>query len=76
MPDLIGKTVEDAEAALAEVGLKLEVIGETPVTEEEELEGLVATQEFEAGTLLDDGTTIQVTIGVIIPPPTEPPEEP
>ena len=72
VPDLIGMTVEEAEAALADLGLTLEVTGETEVTEEDELEGLIATQEQEAGSMVDDGSTIQVTIGVLAPPPDPP----
>lgn len=73
VPDLVGMTVEDATEMLAGIGLELEVVGETPVSEEDELEGLIATQLPEAGTLVDDGSKVEVTIGVLIPPPTEPP---
>ena len=72
VPDLIGMTVQEAEAALADLGLTLEVTGESEVTEEDELEGLIATQEQEAGSNVDDGSTIQVTIGVLAPPPDPP----
>jgi serine/threonine-protein kinase len=69
VPDLVGLSVEEAEVVLAEVGLRLEVIGETEVENEADA-GLVATQEFEPGTELDDGTTIQVTVGIFVPPTT------
>jgi serine/threonine-protein kinase len=69
VPSLIGKSLEEAEAALNDVGLRLEVIGET-VTEDPELVGSVATQDPTAGTVLPDGSIVQVTIGTLPPPTT------
>jgi beta-lactam-binding protein with PASTA domain len=69
VPELIGLTQEEAAAALAEVGLVLEVTGETEVDPESGLVGLVATQDPEATVTVPDGSTVQVTIGVAPPEP-------
>jgi len=74
VPDLSEMTQEDAETLLATLGLKLEVVGETPV-EDEALAGLIVTQEEAADSEIGDGSTIHVTLGVFVPPPTtEPPD--
>ena len=75
VPDLTGLTVEEAEIILTGLGLVLEVLGDTPV-EDQNQEGLIQTQNVEAGTEVDDGSVIQVTVGVFVPPPTDPPDDP
>ena len=75
VPDLIGLTVEEAQAVLDGLGLVLEVLGDTPV-EDQEQEGLIQTQSVEAGAMVDDGSVIQVTVGLFVPPPTDPPDPP
>jgi serine/threonine-protein kinase len=69
VPDLIGLTQEEAATALAEVGLVLEVTGETEVDPESGLVGLVATQDPEDTVTVPDGSTVQITIGVAPPEP-------
>ena len=51
-------------------GLTLIVIGETEVPVESGLAGLIASQDQPAGTSVRDGSTVQVTIGVLPPPTT------
>ncbi|NND03792.1 MAG: PASTA domain-containing protein, partial [Acidimicrobiia bacterium] len=75
VPDLIGLTVEEAQTLLADLGLTLEVLGDTPVEDENE-QDLIQTQSVEAGSEVDDGSIIQVTVGVFVPPPTDPPDDP
>jgi serine/threonine-protein kinase len=69
VPSLIGSSLEEAEAQLSEIGLRLEVIGETE-TEDPELVGSVATQDPAAGTVLPEGSSVQATIGTLPPPTT------
>ncbi|NND01484.1 MAG: Stk1 family PASTA domain-containing Ser/Thr kinase, partial [Acidimicrobiia bacterium] len=75
VPDLTGLTVEEAQIILTDLGLVLEVIGDTPVEDENE-QDLIQTQSIEAGSDVDDGSIIQVTVGVFVPPPTDPPDDP
>jgi len=75
VPDLTGLTVEEAETILIDLGLVLEVIGDTPV-EDQNQEGLIQSQSVEAGTEVDDGSVIQVSVGIFVPPPTDPPDDP
>jgi serine/threonine-protein kinase len=70
VPDLIGLSQDEATDALEELGLTLEVVGDTEVDPEGDLIGMIATQEPAAGETVPDGSTIQVTIGVA---PAEPP---
>jgi beta-lactam-binding protein with PASTA domain len=51
------------------LGLNLAVIGETE-TEDPGLVGSVATQDPSAGTVLPEGSSVQVTIGKLPPPTT------
>ena len=73
VPDLIGMSQEEATAALAELGLSLEVVGETEVDPDGDLVGMIATQDPAAEETVPDGSTIQVTIGVA--PPEPPPDD-
>ncbi len=75
VPDLTGLTVEEAQIILDDLGLVLEVIGDTPV-EDQDQEGLIQTQSVEAGEEVDDGSVIEVSVGLFVPPPTDPPDEP
>ena len=75
VPDLTGLTVEEAQTILTDLGLVLEVIGDTPVEDENE-QGLIQTQSIEPGTEVDDGSVVQVSVGVFVPPPTDPPDDP
>ena len=70
VPDLIGLSEDDAADALEELGLTLEVVGNTEVDPEGDLIGMIATQEPSAGETVPDGSAVEVTIGVA---PAEPP---
>ena len=70
VPDLIGLSEDDAADALEELGLTLEVVGNTEVDPEGDLIGMIATQEPSAGETVPDGSTVEATIGVA---PAEPP---
>jgi serine/threonine-protein kinase len=71
VPDLTGKTEDEARAALLELGLTLNVAGTVEVPPESGLEGKVAAQNPESGTMVDDGAVVTVDIGIVTP--TEPP---
>lgn len=75
VPDLTGLTQEEAETLLADLGLKLEIVGDTPVEPDSGLEGLIAAQDEPLDSQVDDGSTIHVRLGIIVPPPTDPPDE-
>ncbi|MCL1595265.1 MAG: Stk1 family PASTA domain-containing Ser/Thr kinase [Actinomycetia bacterium] len=61
VPDLTNMTVTDAQAAAAAVGLNVDLAG-TAVTNDQTLDGLVASQDPGATTLVDEGSFVQVTI--------------
>ncbi|MCP3975559.1 MAG: Stk1 family PASTA domain-containing Ser/Thr kinase [bacterium] len=75
VPDLTGLTQEEAEALLADLGLTLEIVGDTPVEPDSGLDGLIAAQDEAVDSQVDDGSTIHVRMGIIVPPPTDPPDE-
>lgn len=60
VPDLSGKTYEEAQKALTELGLKIENKGEVSSNDYEE--GEVANQDPVAGTSVDKDTTVGVVI--------------
>ncbi|MFV2000997.1 MAG: PASTA domain-containing protein, partial [Acidimicrobiia bacterium] len=61
VPNLEGMTVPDAQAAAANVGLNVDILG-TVVTNDQSLDGLVQSQEPAATTLVDEGSFIQLVI--------------
>lgn len=60
VPDLSGKTYEEAEEALAALGLKIENKGE--VSSDDYKEGEIANQEPVAGTTVEKDSTVGVVI--------------
>jgi serine/threonine-protein kinase len=73
VPDLTGKSEEDARTELLDLGLTLNVVGTVEVPPDSGLEGLIGSQDPDAGTSVDDGSVVTVAIGVITEEP--PPEE-
>jgi len=67
VPNLVGMTEEEASAALLEVGLTLNVVGTIEVPSDSGLEGLVAAQDPDSGSMVDDGSVVAVDIGVVTP---------
>ena len=62
VPDLMGMTMDDAAAALAQAGLALDVtIAEQPTTSAED-DGRVAAQEPPAGASLPPGSPVRLTV--------------
>ncbi|MCP4227869.1 MAG: PASTA domain-containing protein, partial [Actinomycetia bacterium] len=73
VPDLIGMTEEEARTALLDLGLTISVVGTVEVPPDSGLEGLVAGQDPEAETMVDDGSVVTVDLGVVTPE--EPPPD-
>ncbi len=63
VPDLMGRSEEDAMAVLVEAGLNLGVVSEVNY-EDPNLSGLVCYQSYSAGTFVDAGTTIDISISI------------
>ncbi|MGI9666850.1 MAG: Stk1 family PASTA domain-containing Ser/Thr kinase [Acidimicrobiia bacterium] len=61
VPDLTNKTAEQAQADAAAVGLNVDITG-TVITNDQGLNGLVATQDPAAGTVVDEGSFVQLTV--------------
>ena len=61
IPDLTSMTVTEAQDAAATVGLNVDLLG-TTVTNDSSLDGTVASQDPIAGTLVDEGSFVQVMI--------------
>ncbi len=68
-PSFIGMSQREAETAAAEAGLIAVFIGEDPTVGEED-DGKVVSQDPVAGSILDDGSSVGLTLGRSIPPPT------
>ncbi len=64
VPNLVGMTQAEAQAALTSLGLQLDVLGEIQVDPNSGLVGRVAGQFPEAGALVDEGSAITVQVGV------------
>lgn len=75
VPDLTGMSEDDARDALLELGLTLNVAGTVEVPPDSGLEGLVAAQDPDAGTMVDDGSVVTVDIGVVTPEEEPPPDD-
>jgi len=60
VPDLVGKSEEEAEAACAEAGLKMKVVKRKDSLEQEE--GYVYGQKTQEGTALPEGAVVQVEV--------------
>lgn len=63
MPDLMGRSEEEAMAVLVENGLNLGVVSEVN-HEDPNLSGLVCYQSYSAGTYVDAGTTVDISISI------------
>lgn len=61
VPNLDGLTPEEAQNAAAAVGLNVDIIGTTETTDQG-LDGTIASQDPVAGTTVDEGSFIQVTV--------------
>jgi beta-lactam-binding protein with PASTA domain/serine/threonine protein kinase len=70
VPDLTGMTEDQARTLLTSLGLQLAVEGTVEVPPDSGLGDLIASQVPDAGTMVDDGSTVTVAIGVL---PAEPP---
>ncbi len=68
VPDLIGLSQAEAEAALAELGLTM--VADTQGVADSEQDGLVIDQNPNAGEVLLPGDTVNVAVGEFTPPPT------
>jgi beta-lactam-binding protein with PASTA domain len=68
VPDLIGLSQAEAEAALTELGLTM--VADTQGVADSEQDGLVIDQNPNAGEVLLPGDTVNVAIGEFTPPPT------
>ena len=62
VPSLIGKNEQEAKALLSEVGLKVNVINDE---DESKNDGVVLRQSKEAGTQVQEGTTITITVNKV-----------
>ncbi len=69
VPNVVGMTPEAARTALEAVNLVYRESA-TTVEVDEAFDGLIAEQSVGAGTEVDPGTTVTVTIGEAPPPPT------
>jgi serine/threonine-protein kinase len=70
VPDVMCMTEEDAEEAAIEAGMSFVVIDETPASNPSD-EGKIESQGPSAGTMVDEGTVLEVTVyGPAPPPPT------
>ena len=69
VPDVIGMEEAEAIAALEAEGFVVEVVGTIEVAIDSPLIDLVADQDPTADALVDDGSTVQIWIGVAPEPP-------
>ena len=75
VPDMARMTIEEAFAAGSNVGLRVVAAG-TAVTEDPDLGGKVIGQSPAAGTMVDEGSAVQVTLGEYVAPTTTTTEPP
>ena len=75
VPDLVGRTIDEADEILDALGLFLEIVGSTNVEEGSVLEGKIATQDPFEGELVV-GSSVRVTIGTVGPGGSTPPPSP
>ncbi len=64
MPDVVGKSLEEAIRMLKEVGLKYEMSGSLSEYSEVYEAGLICRQEYEAGEELSEGTRVKLGISL------------
>ena len=65
VPDLVGKSESDAKAAAKAAGLQTKTGAPTELAAGDPLIGLVAAQTPGAGSTVDDGSTVTISIGVL-----------
>ncbi len=70
VPDLIGKTEGEAQTLLDDLGLVLNVSASTQPVGDPEQNGRIVNQIPIAGTVVDSGDIVTVTLGEYQPPPT------
>jgi eukaryotic-like serine/threonine-protein kinase len=70
VPDLFGQTRNEAEAELRALGLVLRVAATTIEVQDPDLDGRVVAQVPEGGVVVPKGTTVNVSLGVYVPPTT------
>jgi eukaryotic-like serine/threonine-protein kinase len=70
VPDLFGLTRNEAEAELRGLGLVLRVAATPIEVEDPDLDGRVVAQVPEGGVVVPKGTTVNVSLGVYVPPTT------
>lgn len=61
VPDFVGELVDDAQASAIAVGLDIDIIG-TVITDNQALDGTIESQGLPAGSSVDEGTIIDVTV--------------
>ncbi|MGI9586261.1 MAG: Stk1 family PASTA domain-containing Ser/Thr kinase [Acidimicrobiia bacterium] len=61
VPDLAGMTTAEAQAAATAVGLNVDITG-TTITNDQNLDGTVASQDPAAGTSVDEGSFINIVV--------------
>ncbi len=69
VPSVVGKTWDQALAALEQAGFTISDGGTVEVSSQDQ-DGLVQSQDPGAGVFRDPGTAIKVVIGTFVPPPT------
>ena len=67
VPDVKNQTVDDAEAAIGSVGLSAD-LNDSTITNDQALEGLIASQSPDGGTTVDEGSIVQLNVYVYEPP--------
>ncbi|HSL26234.1 MAG TPA: Stk1 family PASTA domain-containing Ser/Thr kinase [Acidimicrobiia bacterium] len=70
VPDIFGMTIDAATSRLNEVGLVLQVAGQTTPTDDPNLDQRIVIQTPAAGAEVDPGTAIVATLGSYTPPTT------
>ena len=61
VPNLLGKTKEEAQKALKDVGLKLDTSSASYVYSDKYKQGQIASQSYTAGSEVPEGTSVSVT---------------
>ena len=62
VPSLVGKTENEARAALSNAGLKANIANDEDTTKDD---GVVLKQSVDAGKVVDEGTTVTITINKV-----------
>ena len=70
VPDLMDKTEAEAQTLLDDIGLVLNVSASTQPVGDPAQDGIIVSQIPTAGTVIDSGDIVTVTLGEFQPPPT------